>query len=80
MLVIYVSMLALECEFMSNIFFFGYMSNLFCLVQLMALLLLRHALSVTDSDGDDDPSTFFSVSDTSSFWLSSLCCCCFTDS
>ncbi|XP_028762080.1 uncharacterized protein LOC114720586 [Neltuma alba] len=28
---------------------------------LMALLLLRHALSVTDSDADDDPSTFFSL-------------------
>ncbi|KAF7828054.1 E3 ubiquitin-protein ligase MARCH3 [Senna tora] len=28
---------------------------------LMALLLLRHALSVTDADGDDDPSTFFSI-------------------
>lgn len=30
--------------------------------QLMALLLLRHALAVTDGDGDDDPSTIFSVS------------------
>lgn len=32
--------------------------------QLMALLLLRHALSITDDDGegDDDASTFFSVS------------------
>ncbi|CAL5430998.1 unnamed protein product [Camellia sinensis] len=28
---------------------------------LMALLLLRHALTVTDADGDDDPSTFFSL-------------------
>nr|XP_025639076.1 uncharacterized protein LOC112734090 isoform X2 [Arachis hypogaea] len=28
---------------------------------LMALLLLRHALSVTDEDADDDPSTFFSL-------------------
>ncbi|XP_054808353.1 uncharacterized protein LOC129310520 [Prosopis cineraria] len=28
---------------------------------LMALLLLRHALSVTDSDADEDPSTFFSL-------------------
>ncbi|XP_028219388.1 uncharacterized protein LOC114401161 isoform X2 [Glycine soja] len=28
---------------------------------LMALLLLRHALSVTDSDAEDDPSTFFSL-------------------
>lgn len=28
---------------------------------LMALLLLRHALSVTDGDADDDPSTFFSL-------------------
>ncbi|KAI4314158.1 hypothetical protein L6164_027093 [Bauhinia variegata] len=28
---------------------------------LMALLLLRHALSVTDADADDDPSTFFSL-------------------
>ncbi|GFZ14399.1 RING/FYVE/PHD zinc finger superfamily protein [Actinidia rufa] len=27
---------------------------------LMALLLLRHALSVPDTDGDDDASTFFS--------------------
>ena len=26
-----------------------------------ALLLLRHALSVTDADADDDPSTFFSL-------------------
>lgn len=33
--------------------------------QLMALLLLRHALSITDDgdgEGDDDASTFFSVS------------------
>lgn len=30
--------------------------------QLMALLLLRHALSVTDADGEEDASTFFSVS------------------
>ncbi|KAJ6910007.1 hypothetical protein NC652_020879 [Populus alba x Populus x berolinensis] len=29
---------------------------------LMALLLLRHALTLTDSDADDDVSTFFSVS------------------
>ncbi|KAL3511124.1 hypothetical protein ACH5RR_030525 [Cinchona calisaya] len=28
---------------------------------LMALLLLRHATTVTDGDGDDDPSTFFSL-------------------
>ncbi|XP_015956925.1 uncharacterized protein LOC107481217 isoform X1 [Arachis duranensis] len=28
---------------------------------LMALLLLRHALAVTDEDADDDPSTFFSL-------------------
>ncbi|RDX83689.1 putative E3 ubiquitin ligase SUD1, partial [Mucuna pruriens] len=28
---------------------------------LMALLLLRHALSVTDTDAEDDPSTFFSL-------------------
>jgi len=28
----------------------------------MALLLLRHALTLTDSDADDDVSTFFSVS------------------
>ncbi|KAL6953246.1 hypothetical protein U1Q18_016875 [Sarracenia purpurea var. burkii] len=28
---------------------------------LMALLLLRHALTVTDADGDDDASTFFSL-------------------
>ncbi|KAJ0048699.1 hypothetical protein Pint_16115 [Pistacia integerrima] len=28
---------------------------------LMALLLLRHALSLTNSDGEDDASTFFSV-------------------
>ncbi|EEF39927.1 membrane associated ring finger 1,8, putative [Ricinus communis] len=28
---------------------------------LMALLLLRHALTVTDADGDDDVSTFFSL-------------------
>lgn len=37
----------------------------------MALLLLRHALSVTDADADDDPSTFFSVSNLSSYLLSS---------
>lgn len=31
--------------------------------QLMALLLLRHALPMTDTDGDDeDPTAFFSVS------------------
>ena len=45
---------------------FGYdfKPNPFYLVQLMALLLLRHALSVTDGDAsDDDPSNFFSVSD-----------------
>jgi len=28
---------------------------------LMALLLLRHALSVSDAEGDDDASTFFSL-------------------
>ncbi|XP_028798667.1 uncharacterized protein LOC114754091 isoform X2 [Neltuma alba] len=28
---------------------------------LMALLLLRHAVSVPDADADDDPSTFFSI-------------------
>ncbi|KAG2675596.1 hypothetical protein I3760_12G012100 [Carya illinoinensis] len=28
---------------------------------LMALLLLRHALSLTDADGEDDASTFFSL-------------------
>uniref|UniRef100_A0A5B7B2I1 Putative RING/FYVE/PHD zinc finger superfamily protein isoform 1 n=1 Tax=Davidia involucrata TaxID=16924 RepID=A0A5B7B2I1_DAVIN len=28
---------------------------------LMALLLLRHALTMTDADGDDDASTFFSL-------------------
>ncbi|XP_059655848.1 uncharacterized protein LOC132302876 [Cornus florida] len=28
---------------------------------LMALLLLRHALTVSDADGDDDASTFFSL-------------------
>ena len=28
---------------------------------LMALLLLRHGLSVTDADAEDDPSTFFSL-------------------
>jgi hypothetical protein len=28
---------------------------------LMALLLLRHALTATDSDGEDDISTFFSL-------------------
>lgn len=55
----YVSMLALGHDFKPNPFY---------LVQLMALLLLRHALSVTDADADDDPSTFFSVSDLSSFW------------
>jgi len=32
------------------------------ILQLMALLLLRHALTATDSDGEDDVSTFFSVS------------------
>lgn len=33
------------------------------IMQLMALLLLRHALSMTDSEGDDeDPSALFSVS------------------
>ncbi|RYR64859.1 hypothetical protein Ahy_A03g010890 isoform C [Arachis hypogaea] len=36
-------------------------SSSFYLLQLMALLLLRHALSVTDEDADDDPSTFFSL-------------------
>lgn len=30
--------------------------------QLLALLLLRHALTITDPDGDDDASAFFSVS------------------
>lgn len=44
--------------------------NSYCLVQLMALLLLRHALSVSDGDNsDDDPSNFFSVSDLSFFFL-----------
>jgi hypothetical protein len=28
----------------------------------MALLLLRHALSISDNEGDDDASTMFSVS------------------
>lgn len=32
------------------------------LFQLMALLLLRHALSISDNEGDDDASTMFSVS------------------
>jgi hypothetical protein len=32
------------------------------ILQLMALLLLRHALTATDSDGEDDVSAFFSVS------------------
>lgn len=54
----FVGLPALECDFKPY---------LFHLLQLMALLLLRHALSVTDSDADDDPSTFFSVSDLSSF-------------
>ena len=38
--------------------------NIFFIVscQLMALLLLRHALSLTNAEGDDDASTFFSVS------------------
>lgn len=31
--------------------------------QLMALLLLRHALNITNADGDDDASNFFSVSE-----------------
>lgn len=46
--------------------------NKIYLMQLMALLLLRHALSVTDSDADDDPSTFFSVSHFSFFCFSSF--------
>lgn len=32
-----------------------------CIWQLMALLLLRHALSITDPDAEDDTATFFSV-------------------
>lgn len=37
-------------------------------LQLMALLLLRHALIVGDADEDeDDISTFFTVSNTMSF-------------
>lgn len=32
--------------------------------QLMALLLLRHALTIPDEDGDDDASAYFSVSRT----------------
>lgn len=36
----------------------------------MALLLLRHALTVTDGDGDDDPSAFFSVS--CGFWITNI--------
>lgn len=44
--------------------------NPFYLIQLMALLLLRHALSVTDGDSsDDDPSNFFSVSDSSLLFI-----------
>lgn len=35
--------------------------------QLMALLLLRHALAIPDADGEDDVSTFFSVR---GIWLS----------
>ena len=37
--------------------------DLICFLwQLIALLLLRHALTITDPDGEDDTSTFFSVS------------------
>lgn len=42
-------------------------------LQLMALLLLRHALSITgdgEGDADEDASTFFSVSDS----LNNLSC------
>uniref|UniRef100_A0A453HWV7 Uncharacterized protein n=1 Tax=Aegilops tauschii subsp. strangulata TaxID=200361 RepID=A0A453HWV7_AEGTS len=38
---------------------------------LMALLLLRHALSISDNEGDDDASTMFSVTFSSpSCWIS----------
>lgn len=42
--------------------------------QLMALLLLRHALSLTNADGEDDASTFFSVSKISVFEFKSSPC------
>jgi len=37
-------------------------------LQLLALLLLRHALYLTNGDGEDDAYTFFSVSETSNFF------------
>lgn len=44
--------------------------NSYCLVQLMALLLLLRAFSVSNGDNsNDDPSNFFSVSDLSFFIL-----------
>ncbi|MQM21151.1 hypothetical protein Taro_054185 [Colocasia esculenta] len=39
---------------------------------LMALLLLRYALTITNGEGEDDPSTFFSVSEIESLLLSWL--------
>lgn len=36
--------------------------------QLLALLLLRHALYLTNGDGEDDAYTFFSVSKTLNFF------------
>lgn len=38
------------------------------LPQLLALLLLRHALYLTNGDGEDDAYTFFSVSKTLIFF------------
>lgn len=45
-------------------------SFVFSFRKLMALLLLRHALMITDADtdGDDDTSTFFSVSEIQTSW------------
>jgi hypothetical protein len=43
--------------------------------QLMALLLLRHALSLTNADGEDDASTFFSVSKILVFEFKNSTCC-----
>lgn len=42
-----------------------FFSSFQSLLQLMALLLLRHALTLTDADGDDDDtSAYFSVCQT----------------
>lgn len=53
--------------------FCTFVSNYVCLLQLMALLLLRHSLTINNGEDDDDASTFFSVSGVSSMFGPTIC-------